>query len=193
MTDNASVDKPTRIPMVDPAKTTGRTRALLDASAAKRGRVSSMVRVLARSPAAVAGYFSLHASLNGGVLSAGLRERIAIAVAQANCCDTCLAAHTEFGRMEGVTPDELEGARDGSSSDPAMATALGFALSVMRTIGHVSDAELAVVRAAGFNDAAILEITACVFMNVFTNAVNHLAETTPDYPPVLPRRENNRR
>jgi len=49
MTDNASVDKPTRIPLVDPAKTTGRTRALLDASAAKRGRVSSMVRVLARS------------------------------------------------------------------------------------------------------------------------------------------------
>jgi len=91
-----------------------------------------------------------------------------------------------------LTTGDLDAACDGSSSDPAIATALRFALSVMTTIGNVSDAELADVRQVGFDDAAILEITACVFINVFTNAVNHLAETVPDYPPVAPRREGNR-
>ena len=42
----------TRIPIVDPATTTGRLRALLDGVAAKRGRVPAMVRVLATAPAA---------------------------------------------------------------------------------------------------------------------------------------------
>jgi alkylhydroperoxidase family enzyme len=44
----------------------------------------------------------------------------------------------------------------------------------------VSDAELAAVREAGFSDGAIMEIVATVFINVFTNAVNHVAETEPD-------------
>jgi AhpD family alkylhydroperoxidase len=132
----------TRIPMVDPDQTTGRLRALLDGVAAKRGRVPAMVRVLANAPAALSGYFSFHAALGSGVLHPALREQIAIAVAEANGCDTCLAAHTEFGRQEGLSDGELDAARDGRSMDPATTAALGFAISVMRTVGHVSDAEL---------------------------------------------------
>ena len=57
----------------------------------------------------------------------------------------------------------------------------------MRTIRHVSDATLDEVKAAGFSDAANMKITAVVFINVFTNAVNHIAETIPDYPAVCAR------
>lgn len=35
-------------------------------------------------------------------------------------------------------------------------------------------------RAASFGDAAMMGIVAVVFINVFTNAVNHLAGTEPD-------------
>lgn len=177
----------TRMPMVDPTATTGRLRAMLDGVAAKRGRVPAMVRVLANAPAALSGYFGLHAALASGVLDPALREQIAIAVAEANGCDTCLAAHTAFGRQEGLSDAELDGARDARSVDPATTVALHFALAVMRTVGHVSDAELAAMRDAGFDDAAILEIVAIVFMNVFTNAVNHVAGTRPDYPAVPAR------
>ena len=143
-----------------------------------------MVRVLANSPAALGAYFSFGAALGNGVLPAALRERIAIAVAEANGCRTCLAAHTQFGREEGLADDELAAARVAGSADPATRTALRFALAVMRGIGHVSDAELAEINAAGFGDDAVLEIIAVVFINVFTNAVNHVAQTVPDYPVV---------
>ena len=178
----------TRMPMVDPAATSGRLRALLDGVAAKRGRVPAMVRVLANAPAALSGYFSFHAALGSGVLDPALREQIAIVVAEANGCAPCLAAHTAFGRQEGLSDAELEAARDAHSMDPAITTALGFALSVMRTVGHVSDADLVAMKSHGFDDAAILEIVAIVFMNVFTNAVNHVAATTPDYPAVPARK-----
>ena len=177
----------TRIPMIDPTAASGQTRTLLDGVTASRGRVSDMMRVMANSPAAFAGYLSFGAALGGGVLPAALRERIAIAVAEANSCGVCLAAHTHFGRNEGLNDIELSAARDAESSDPSAAAALRFALAVMRTVGHVSDAALDEVRAAGFGDAAIMEITAVVFMNVLTNAVNHIAETVPDYPAVCMR------
>ena len=170
----------TRIALVDPVTVTGRAKSIMDGIAARRGRVPNMIRALAHSPAALAGYNSFHAALAGGVLSAALRERIAIAVATANECDTCLAAHTHFGRGEGIPDKELAAARDGRSADPATAAALRFALVALRGIGHVSEAEQMAVRAAGFGDAAMMEIIAAVFINVFTNAVNHLASTEPD-------------
>lgn len=168
------------IPLLDPSTTTGRARAIMDGIAARRGRVPHMIRALANSPAALAGYSGWHAALAGGVLSPALRERIAIAVAAVNGCATCLAAHTHFGRQEGIAEAELLAAQDGASADPATEAALAFALAAMRGVGHVPEDVEQAARASGFDDGALLEIIAIVFVNVFTNAVNHLAGTVPD-------------
>lgn len=181
----------THIPLLDPATVTGRARTIMDGLAVRRGRVPHMIRALANSPAALAGYSGFHAALAGGVLSPGLRERIAIAVAAANDCQTCLAAHSHFGRSEGVPEAELAAARDGLSDDPSTAAALSFALAAMKGIGHVPDDVVAAARAAGFTDGALLEIVAIVFINVFTNAVNHLAGTGPDDWPEPPPQGTN--
>jgi uncharacterized peroxidase-related enzyme len=170
----------TTITLVDPATVTGPAKSIMDGIAARRGGVPNMVRALAHSPAALAGYSRFLSALAGGVLSAALRERIGIAVARVNDCHTCLAAHTHYGRREGISEEELAAAREGRSSDPATAAALRFALLALRGVGHVSEAEQAAARAAGFADAAMMEIIAVVFINVFTNAVNHLAGTEPD-------------
>lgn len=176
-----------RLPLVDPAAVTGRAKTLLDGVAAKRGSVANMPRVLANSPAALGAYLSFSAQLAGGVLSAALRERIAIGVAEANHCTTCLAAHTAFGRQEDLAQRELEAARGFASAEGAAAAALRFARAVLASLGHVSDEEMAAVREAGFGDDAILEIVATVYVNVFTNAVNHVAETPPSHPVPAPR------
>jgi uncharacterized peroxidase-related enzyme len=176
-----------RLPLIDPATATGRAKTLLDGIAAKRGSVANMPRVLANSPAALGAYLSFGAQLANGVLTAALRERIAIAVAEANHCATCLAAHTAFGRTEGLAESELDAARGFASADPAAAPALRFARAVLASLGHVPDEELASVRGAGFGDDAIMEIVATVYVNVFTNAVNHVAETPPAHPVPPPR------
>lgn len=172
----------TRLPLVDPAAATGRVKTVLDGQAARRGKASAMMRAVANSPAALYGLASFNAALAGGVLPETLREQISIAVAEANHCRTCLAAHTSFGRSAGLGEAELAAARAGRSANPKAQAALTFALRVMATVGDVADEELAAVRAAGYGDDAIMEITALVFLNVFTNAVNHVAGTAPDYP-----------
>ena len=156
----------TKIEMIDPESVTGRTKLLFDGLIKTRGHITNMVRVLANSSAAVNAYFSFNSAMAGGELPVAIRERIAIAVAQANGCATCLAAHTQFGRNEGVSDAELYAARGAESEDPQVATALRFALSVMRGVGHVSDTELIEIRQNGYSEAALKSLLRCSLMSL---------------------------
>jgi len=50
--------------------------------------------------------------------------------------------------------------------------------------GHVSDADIAAIRDAGFSDAQIVEIVALVAEDSFTNYLNEVAKTDIDFPVV---------
>jgi alkylhydroperoxidase family enzyme len=54
----------------------------------------------------------------------------------------------------------------------------------MTTRGKVSDADLAMVRAAGFSDANIVEIIALSAQYMLTNFVNNVFDTEIDFPVV---------
>ena len=62
---------------------------LLEAVNKQLGLVPNMFRLLANSPAALEGYLGLSAALVKGYIDAKTRERIALAVAEANGCDYC--------------------------------------------------------------------------------------------------------
>ena len=54
----------------------------------------------------------------------------------------------------------------------------------MKTRGHVSDAALAAVRAAGCSDGDVLEIILHIALNTLTNYLNSVAATPIDFPVV---------
>lgn len=62
---------------------------------------------------------------------------------------------------------------------------MAFAHKVAKERGHISDADLAEVRIAGFHDSEIVEIIALVAENSFTNYLNEAAKTDIDFPTVL--------
>jgi len=62
-----------------------------------------------------------------------------------------------------------------------------FAVRVVEARGHVSDADIAAVRAAGFSDAQVIEIVLHVALNTLTNYVNEVAGTEVDFPAVQRR------
>ena len=70
----------------------------------------------------------------------------------------------------------------GSAADAKTQAALDFAKAVVQDRGHLSDAQLQAVRAAGFSDAEVLELIASVVANIFTNYVNNIAATVVDFP-----------
>jgi uncharacterized peroxidase-related enzyme len=173
-----------RIAALDPAAATGAAKKLLDAVRSKLGVTPNLMRTLAAAPSALEGYLDLNDALAHGVLDHKFREQIALAVAQANACEYCLAAHTALGTLAGLTPDEIGRSRASRSLDPKRQAGLQFAQAVVVHRGQVSDAALAAVRAAGFGDAEIIEIVANVVLNIFTNYINHVAQTAVDFPPV---------
>jgi uncharacterized peroxidase-related enzyme len=164
-------------------------RPLLENVKKQLGSVPNLFRVVANSPAALEGYVNLNSALAKGALDGKTRERIALAVAEVNGCGYCLSAHTYLGKTLAKLDDaEMTANRNGSSNDPKAQAAVRFAVAVVKARGHVSDADVAAVRAAGFDDAQIVEIVLHVVLNTLTNYINEVAKTVIDFPVVELRR-----
>ena len=174
----------TRLTAIDPARAEGKAKALLDGVQKTLGMTPNLLRTLANAPAALEAYLSLGQALGKGRLDAKTREAIALAVAGVNGCDYCASAHSALGARLGVPPEELAANLEGHSADPTLAAILRFARAVVVERGWVSDADLAEARAAGLDDGQITEIVAAVAANIFSNYVNHVAQTEVDFPPV---------
>jgi uncharacterized peroxidase-related enzyme len=171
-----------RLKSVSPETATGKAKELMDSVRAKLGKVPNMMRTMAVSPAVLEGYLQLSGALAHGKLSAKVREQLALAVSQENGCDYCLAAHSALGKMAGLTPDQIRDSRLGTASDPKTDALIRFARRVVETHGHVEDHDLADVREAGFDDAAIAEVVAGVALDTFTNYFNIVSDTDVDFP-----------
>ena len=157
---------------------------MLDQVQGAFGATPNMFRAVANSPAALASMWGSFGALNGGTLGAKLGEQIAVAVADLNDCEYCLAAHTALGLKAGVSGEEMAAAQAGQSTDPKIAAALNFATSLVRNRGKISGAEVDAVRTAGFDDGAMMEIMAHVALNLFTNYVNVAFAVPVDFPHV---------
>ena len=159
-----------------------RARPLLDAVKHKLGLVPNMTRAMANSPAVLDAYLQFSGALSKGTLSARAREQLSRAVAQANGCDYCLAAHSTIGKMVGLTAEQVRDSRLGTAVDPRADALVRFALEVVEARGRVSEAALAEAREAGLDDGAIAEVVAHVALDVFTNYFNNVARTDVDFP-----------
>src|SRR5262249_12488654 len=132
------------------------------------------------------GYLQFSGALNKGSLSPRVREQLSLAVAEANGCDYCLAAHSTIGKMVGLTAEQIRDSRLGTAVDPRTDALIRFARLVVETRGRVSDADLDDVRAAGFDDGVIAEVVAHVALSIFTNYFNNVAQTDVDFPKAAP-------
>jgi uncharacterized peroxidase-related enzyme len=157
-------------------------RGNLEAVQKKLGVLPNMFRTLAHSPVALNAYLRLSDVAGSGKLSARQREQIALIVGESNDCGYCVAAHGVIGKMTGLTETQIAQARHGHADNAADAAVITLARRIVEARGHVPTAELDAFKAAGFDDAAILEVLVSVALNLFTNYTNHLARTDIDFP-----------
>jgi len=173
-----------RLNAIEPDQATGHAKQLLDGVNDKFGMVPNLARTLANSPAALEGYLAFGDALESGVLPAKLRQQISLTVSEANGCGYCVAAHCAIGKSVGLSDSELNDARQSSSPDSEVDTALHFVRQLVENRGWVDDEDLDRVRRAGFGDAEIAEIVAVVAWKTFANYFNHVAGTDVDFPAV---------
>jgi uncharacterized peroxidase-related enzyme len=174
-----------RLPLLQQYTATGEAAELLAGVQKALGVTPNMTKAMANSPAVLRAYLGFSGALAAGVLPAGLRERLALLVAQENGCDYCLSAHTYLAEnVAKLGAEAIAAARRGEAEDPKTAAALAFAKAVVRAKGGVDDADVKAAREAGLDDAEIAEVVANVALQVFTNYFNKTADTDIDWPVV---------
>lgn len=173
-----------RINPVNSATTDAETNATLGAIKAKIGMIPNLYATFAQSPVVLNGFLALSDSLSKGSLTAGQREIVALATAQANQCHYCLSAHTLLGRNAGLSADAIAAARNGKGADAQDNAVAMLAAALVEARGSVSDADMAAARNGGLDDARIVEVIAHVALNVMTNFTNNVAQTDIDFPVV---------
>ena len=174
----------TRVSLIDSSNTTADRAALLTQIHNAFGATPNMFKAVANSPAALKSMWGAFGALGGGVIPAKLGEQIAVAVADRNACEYCLAAHTALGRKAGVSGEALAAAQAGESADPRTAAVLRFVLQLVNERGQVDAADVQALRDQGVNDEQIVEIVAHVALNLFTNYVNVALAVPVDFPGV---------
>lgn len=174
----------TRIPALTAEAATGEAKTLFEGVNSKLGFIPNLVKVMGHSPAILKSYLQLGELTATGNFSNKFREQLALAVAQENSCDYCLSAHTAIGKMNGLNEAHIIENRLGKDPNPKTQEALKFAQEITSKRGKVSRDSLAAFKAAGHNDEDALEIVLNVVHNTLTNYVNHLANTTIDFPVV---------
>ncbi|MBP0583316.1 peroxidase-related enzyme [Labrys sp. LIt4] len=178
----------THVNLVDPASSSAAVKPTLDKINGAFGVIPNMFKAVANSSAALNSMWGSFGALSGGKLGSRLGEEIAVAIANVNQCEYCLAAHTALGRKAGASVDEIAAAQVGKSSDPRTQAALTFALKIVRDRAAVSDTDIAALKAAGFDDEGVVEIIAHVALNLFTNYVNVALNVPVDFPAVQLKR-----
>lgn len=174
-----------RLTAVDPATATEDARTLLDGVHRKLGATPNLIRTMANAPAVLKAYLDFADALSAGRnFDAKSREAFSLTVAGANACAYCASAHAAVSKSLKVDDAEIGRRLRGRAGDAKLDAALVFARKVVDKRGLVSDEDLAAVRAAGHDDGAIVEIVGNVTLNIFTNYVNHVAETEIDFPTI---------
>lgn len=171
-----------RITQVADGAAGAETVKLFTAIKSEIGMVPNLYRVAANQPKVLAGLLGLVRSLEEGEFDARTREAIALAVAGANSCDYCASAHTAISRGLKVAPEAIDGHLAGKSDNPRIAGILKLAVAIVTVRGMVTDTDLAAARNAGLSDADIVETIGHVVVNIFTNYLNHVAQTDIDFP-----------
>jgi uncharacterized peroxidase-related enzyme len=161
-------------------------KKVLEGIKARLGMLPNIYATLAHSPSTLGSMLAYSSGLKKGALSPREIESIALAVAQKNQCDYCLAAHTVMGKGAGLLPAEMLDVRQGRSADKKMDALVKLAVELTDSQGLPSKVTVRNFYQAGYDDGALVEVIAWVAYNIFTNYINHVAGTDIDFPAAPP-------
>ncbi|SDR03601.1 uncharacterized peroxidase-related enzyme [Rhizobiales bacterium GAS113] len=139
----------------------------------------------AHGPAALKAVLQAEGVLAAGSLSKQDQETIKLVVSEVAGCDYCVAAHSLLGKLAGLKPDALRQIRTGEPTGDAKRNALArFVRTLTQNSGTISEAEFQAIRAAGYTDAQLVDISLAIALTVFTNVFNRINDTDIDFPAV---------
>jgi uncharacterized peroxidase-related enzyme len=137
------------------------------------------------APGSLSAVLNAEGALGSGSLSKQDLETIKLAVSELTGCDYCVAAHVMLGKMVGLSSETLKQIRAGErTGDPKRDALLHFVRTLHLSSGTLSQADFDAIRAAGYTDAQLADISLAFALTIFTNTFNRINDTDVDFPPV---------
>ena len=143
------------------------------------GAVPNLFAVSAVSPQLIAAQATLNQLIGQTSLTNLEVQVIDLAVSRENDCAYCTAAHTFLSRR--LDQDTVNAAKAGTPiADPKIEAIRNFAIELVATRGHVSEAGRAAFLAAGNTKEQAMEVILVVGLKQMQNHVNEIAKTPID-------------
>ncbi len=166
------------IRVIDEDEAEGPLFKLYDEIQSKRGRLSNVLKIQSLDPKGLEAHLDLYMALvfGKGPLSRRERELIAVVVSSANGCEYCYTHHGEA--LNKYVKDDAfiqQAIKDYTQLDlPAGERALcDYAVGLTKTPGEGRSDAVEALRAAGFDDEAILQATSITAYFNFVNRMVH--------------------
>lgn len=151
----------------------------------KSGFVPNVFLVLAHRPDEFRAFFAYHDALmeKDGGLTKAEREMIVVATSAANQCHYCVVAHGAILRIRAKNPlvaDQIAINYRKADITERQKAMLAFAMQVSMSAYAVTDADIAAVKAHGFKDEDIWDITAIAAFFALSNRMANVSSMRPN-------------
>ena len=174
-----------RYPVPELADLPDDIRAKILAVQEKAGFVPNVFLTLAHRPDEFRAFFAYHDALmeKDVGLTKAEREMIVVATSGANNCLYCVVAHGAILRIRAKNPrvaDQLATNYRKAEITPRQRAMLDFAMKLSLESGAVGDADIAALKAHGFDDEAVWDIGAITAFFAMSNRLANLTSMRPN-------------
>ena len=173
-----------RIPTPAIESATGATADLYAQIKHAAGKVPNTYAAIgALGPAALKAMLQADAVLARSSLSRQDQETIKLLVSELSGCDYCTAAHSQIAKATGLAPAVVRQIRAGEPTGDAKRDALVHLVGeLVKSSGTISDQDFSAIKAAGYTDQQLVDISLAIALITFTNVFNRINDTELDYP-----------
>ena len=159
------------------------SKASLEESVKGFGMLPNLHGVFASSPNALEAYKTLHGLFASSSFNAEEQTVIWQTINKENECHYCVPAHTAIAHMMKIDAGLIESLSKGSDMPtPKLQTLRDTTLQLLRNRGRLTDAELDIFFAAGYEERHILDVILGIAQKTMSNYTNHIANTPVDEP-----------
>lgn len=159
------------------------SKPLLEQSIKANGMIPNLHGVLAGSPGLFETYQTIHKLFSSSSFN---KEEVTVVWQTINVeheCHYCVPAHTAIANMMKVDSEITEALRNGTALPNEKLQVLHeFTLKVVRNRGHVSQEDLEIFYAAGYEERQVLDVILGLSQKIISNYTNHIANTPVDAP-----------
>ncbi len=145
------------------------------------GFIPNLEGILAEAPALLKASVTLWDLFETTSFTEVERQVIYLTANYENSCDYCMAAHSGLAKMIGMSQENVQALRNGTSMPDKKLQALRrFTQQMVQTRGWVKDNEIEEFMAAGYSKQQVLEVILGIAIKVIHNYTNHIAKTPLD-------------